>query len=168
MRVFLAVMCALIMILAGRIKCRGMTRRAQMLRKVELFLKLMRPRTEYLHEPLSKTVSILSDHSGLSELTFLKECARACEEGTVFPKAWNDAVRGVARTTLGKDDAELLLSLGEAVSSANAADISSVLSMYEASFQRSAETAEKTAEADGKTYMSIFSAAGVLLGIIII
>ena len=165
MRFIPALLCVISMILAGRVKCRQMTKRVRILREIELFLKFMRPRTEYLHEPVSKTVSVLSNHSQLSELSFLSECSRLCESGMDFPKAWANAVMSVP---LKKCDEELLLSLGEAVVSANFSDILGVISLYETAFRRSAETALDTLENNRKMCMSVFSSIGILLGIIII
>ncbi len=165
MKVFFALAVAFTMFSAGYIKSGSMKKRAKRMREIQLFMKLLKPRTQYLHEPLYRTVEVLSRCEALSELRFLKECAERCESGTDFPKAWSEAVRN---TELKKQDAELLRSFGEALSSANTTEISGVMELYEIQIERRVKETEEETRSDSKMYMSLFSAIGILLGIIIL
>lgn len=164
-RFVLAVMIFSLMVTIGKIRCTRMKKRVRTLREIELFLKLMKPRTEYLHEEITKTVSVLSENNRLSELEFLKECVSFCEKGTDFPLAWT---KSVAHVPLKKSETELLSSFGKAVSSANSSDISGIMSFYETSFEAYAKEAVNTFRGDSRTCMSVFSAIGILFGIIIV
>lgn len=153
------------MLIAGKLQCRRMTKRVQTLRGIELFLKLLRPRAEYLHEEIPKTVSVLSENIQLSELEFLKVCASFCKEGEDFPLAWTKSISDIP---LKRNEIELLLSFGKAVSLANSSDISGIISLYETSFEACAKEAVKVLKSDSRTCMCIFSAIGILFGIIIV
>ena len=161
-------MCAFLMICTGNAVRRNMKKRARFLHKLCLFMTLFKPRVQYLHEPIYKTVKVLSKNSQLSELLFLCQCTTDYEGGTPFPKAWETAVKDIPSYELKAEDARLLCSFGESVSSADSHDISAVISLYEAFLCERSQSEQKEAERDGKMCMSIFSAIGILLAIIII
>ena len=120
MRAFLALTVTASMFLLGYIKREKMKKHERLMREIQLFIKLMKPRTQYLHEPFYKTVEVLSECESLSELIFLKTCTEKRERGEDFPKAWSESLQSFG---LGKQDRELLLSFGNAVFSANSTDI---------------------------------------------
>lgn len=169
MRLVLSVICVSVMTTAGVFTKMRMKKRVNTLTQLQLFIRLMRPRSEYLHEPFSKTVYDLSENAQLKGLVFLKECSALCKNGTDFPRAWESAVeRSVRTSVLKKEDGAMLISFGEAVSSAGAFDITGVLTVYEKNFGQLLLEAREKLDGDGKICVSVFLFVGLLLGIIII
>ncbi len=124
----------------------------EVLESIELMVTLIRARIEYTLEPVSDLAENLSKNNELKNLTFLRECAALCRNGTDFPLAWSKSVSHFNRFAVSRQTAEYLVGFGKALGSTDISGQLSCCDMYLALFSASRKEQIKKREKAAKLY----------------
>lgn len=108
--IFTGMACAL----TGKYFSFALSRRVELLEKIQLMISAAENQLRYLSTPSEKIIGLLAANSQLDGLDFLKSAEEKLSAGENFRTAWRKAVSDRRNSRfLKKDDTELLLSFGE-------------------------------------------------------
>ena len=122
----------------------------------------------YLCEPLPAITEALSRNETYADLPFLGVCAEQCRNGAAFPSAWRTAAEQFIRAQRISADRVPLVSLGPALTAADARQIEQLLTLYGEQFGSLRQSAQESLDHNGKLALTVCAGAGVLLGILLL
>ncbi len=119
--------------------------------------------------PVGDILIKLCSDPGFSNLAFLNECKIRCEQGEVFPDAWENALKGKYReSSLSHENAQKLSGFGRGLGATDLEGQLASCALYESMFSAELERIEKTVEKNSKLYVPLGFFAGLAAAIFIV
>ncbi len=168
MRAAAALLLTLASVCVGMLLRDGFRRRVRISEQICLLLREVRLRAR-LHEPLDVQIEALSANRELTTLTFLPDCAARIRQGEPLPQAWAAAAEAFLRMhRLPCTQREMLVQCLPALSDADGHRVEGLLELYETRAAQALEEANRREASVGALCVRVCTAAGLLLGILIL
>lgn len=145
----------------------GLNRRAAALEQSGRLVSRVASRIRYTAQPVGE---IFFEVSGeFAGLRFLPELLRALQEGTDFPSAWRQALeaKGTEYGLNGKDR-ELLLGYGEGLGKTDVEGQMEHCRLYETLIGEQLEEARREASVKGRLYITLGTASGLGVALLLL
>jgi stage III sporulation protein AB len=121
------------------------------------FLSAARTEVRYSAIPVAQVV----ERHG-TELRFLRECVKRCDDGESFAQAWKNAVLSSGENDgFAAHDAELLLSFGEGFGTSDTDGQISHMELYSGLFRANLKSARDDRNRKSKLYLTLGVFAGL-------
>lgn len=127
---------------------------------LESFLRFLSAAKTEIRYSAVPVVQVIERHG--SELHFLKECVKRCNDGEGFSQAWKNAVLGNKKSDgFAAHDAELLLSFGEGFGTSDTDGQLSHMELYSGLFRSNLKSAREDRNRKSKLYLTLGVFAGL-------
>lgn len=148
--------------LAGRWAASVQEKRVSVIGEIMLMINVTESQLRYSHLPVSDLLRVLCENTGLSGLTFIKNCRERVCFGEAFPVAWRESIK--AETELCRLLPDISASLAAFGADIGSTDLESQLSGCE--YYKQIFSAELELQREkSQRYTKLFPSLGMLLGI---
>lgn len=142
--------------------------RARQLERCTALARALGEELRYTMAPVEALMASLGEREQFAPLSFLNRCALLCQEGEVFPRAWERAVRAEAeKLAFSREDLELLLSWGEFLGAADLESQLRQMKLAELALERQRESAWRYSQTQGKLCNTLGILGGVFAVILL-
>ena len=162
LKIFAMLMLTAAFSLAGKWAASMQEKRTVLLREIMLMISVTESRLRYSRLPVSDLLRVLSENTGLSGLSFIKNCREKGCFGEAFPEAWSESVKAETEMCrLLAESAAYLASFGADIGSTDLDSQLSCCEYYSGIFGRELEIQQEKSH----RYSKLFPPLGMLVGI---